>query len=512
MRTFARRAGLTAIICVLAAPAHAIAAQITGEKRIGDRTITLTVATSAFAAPTNVDVILPTGYDATPGKRWPVTYVTAGTMNNYNSFRTVVQGVELTKDYPSIIVSPDGNSGYWSDWYNGGAFGPPKYETFVIDELLPLIDARFRTIPGRGRRLIFGISMGGYGTMMLAARHPDLFSAAASLSGADDSNNPLLAGALSGSSTFDGGEVDAIYGPRATQEVRWRGHNPTDLAENLRDVDLQVRTADGTLNPGIGENPASADLVSCVVEGGVHMGSVSLHERLAAIGKAHLWRDYGPGCHTVPNFKREIRDTLAVFRRLLAAPAPADPETVDHRAIEPHVDISGWHVDADPARALEFLHIRAGRDGVTLTGSGRTAVRTPAWYRGLRRVDVDGTPVRPRRDGRLAFSVDLGAAHTVQQYTQGAPTDVTTRSVALAPHAVLRLAAARTRRGIRVCLRAIGGSVPRAVVTAGAVRRRWAVGAVRRCRTLPTRGATRVTVRGRDRFGHVADTVAAVRR
>ena len=46
---------------------------------------------------------------------------------------------------------------------------------------------------------------------------------------------------LSASPEFQGGQPDAIYGPRATQEIRWHGHNPTDLAANLRGLDLQVR-------------------------------------------------------------------------------------------------------------------------------------------------------------------------------------------------------------------------------------------------------------------------------
>jgi S-formylglutathione hydrolase FrmB len=511
MRAAAIALAMALTMTATAGPAQADPAKITGEQKIGDRTITLTIATDAFAAPTQVDVILPTGYDANPDKRWPVTYVTAGTMNNYNSFRTVVGGVKLSADYPSIIVSPDGNSGYWSDWYNSGAFGPPKYETFVIDQLLPLVDARLRTIADRAHRLILGISMGGYGAMMLAARHPDLFAAAASLSGAVDSNNPLLAGALSASSTFDGGAIDAINGPRSTEAVIWHGRNPTDLAENLRDLDLQVRTGNGTLNPAIGENVASADLPSCVVEGGVHMGSISFDARLTAIGKPHLWKDYGPGCHTVPNFKREITDTLTVFEQFLTLPHP-DPTTFDYRTIEPHVDIWGWHIDADPARALEFLRIQGTRDGVTLSGSGLTSVTTPAWYRGLKLVDVDGTPTATDSSGRLHFDVDLGPANTTQQYTDGATTTVTARKVALDQHAVVRLTNVhRTRRGLRFCVRALGGDIPRAAAAAGSARRRLAIGARTRCYTLPTHRASRVTVRGRDRFDHAVTATARQR-
>ncbi len=275
-------AGIAALFTAAVAfgAASASAQDIVSDQPIGDRVHVLTIRTDAFAAPTKVDVFLPTGYDADPARRWPVTYVTAGTMNNYDSFRKVLKGVDLTAKYPSLIVSPDGNSGYWSDWYNGGKLGPPAYETFVIKQLIPLIDGRYRTKDDRAHRLVTGVSMGGYGAAMFAARHPDLFAAVSSISGAVDSNLPYLAAAVSASSTFDGGDVDAIYGPRATQEVRWHGHNPTDLAENLRDVDVQVRTANGIPAPEIGENPLSADGVSCVIEQGVYRGSMSFHDRL----------------------------------------------------------------------------------------------------------------------------------------------------------------------------------------------------------------------------------------
>jgi S-formylglutathione hydrolase FrmB len=506
-------AAAVALVAALpGAAASAAAPRVVDEQRVSDRVLVLTIATDAFVAPTKVDVILPVGYDADPQRRWPVTYVTAGTMNNHDSFRRAGRGVELTADYPSIIVSPDGNSGYWSDWYNGGAHGPPMYETFVIDELIPLIDARLRTVPDRSQRLIFGISMGGYGATMYAARHPDLFAAAASISGAVNSNDPLLAGALSASSTFDGGAVDAIYGPRSSQEVRWRGHNPLDLAENLRDVDLQVRTANGTLNPGIGENPVSADLVSCAVEGGVYRGSIDFHRRLEAIGKPHAWKDYGAGCHTPANFKRQVIDTLAVFRRLLAAPPPA-PSSIEFKAIEPRFDVWGWRVEADPQRALETLHMRGNADAMAFTGSGRTTVTSPAVHRGLKRVDVDGVPTAVDREGRIRFSVDLGPAHRVQQYANGAATTFVTRKVAFAPHAVVRVASARrVRAGVRVCVRAIGGSVRRARISSGGRTIRVDIGGRTRCRVVRSRRSTRVTVSGRDRFGHAVRARATVKR
>jgi poly(hydroxyalkanoate) depolymerase family esterase len=100
---------------------------VTVAKRIGPRVIELTVKTPAFAQPTHVDVDLPVGYWAHPRKRWPVTYFLAGIMNTYASLNSVVDGVALTRHFPSIVVSPNGDSGWWSNWYNGGKGGVPEY-------------------------------------------------------------------------------------------------------------------------------------------------------------------------------------------------------------------------------------------------------------------------------------------------------------------------------------------------------------------------------------------------
>jgi S-formylglutathione hydrolase FrmB len=421
-----------ALLCAPVSAAHANDVQIVSEKRIAPRIVELTISTPAFTAPTKVHVDLPVGYDADPDRRWPTTYVLAGTMNSYSTFNSFVDGVKLTENYPSIVVSPNPDSGYWSDWYNGGAFGPPMYETFVIDQLMPLIDDHFRTIARRSQRAVLGISMGGYGSMMLAAHHPDLFVAAATLSGAVDSNLRANGAVLSISPTFQNEQPDAIYGPRATQEVRWHGHNPTDLANNLRSLDLQVRSANGVPNPGIGENPTTADTVSCIVEGGVYMASVDFHNELDSLRISHLWKDYGAGCHTVANFTRELADTFSVFKNVLADPPPA-PASFDYMSIKPSFDVWGWHIGADPKRALEFMQLdRVSKRGLTITGSGTTAVTTPPLFRGAKHVALKGATTgvaTPDSAGRIRFTVDLGLADSDQQYTPGATTTQTTRTV-----------------------------------------------------------------------------------
>lgn len=495
------------------AMASAESVSIIDEQKVSDRLLELTVETPAFTAPAKVHVFLPTGYDAAPTKKWPVTYFLAGTQNRYNSLANFLDGENLTKDFPSIIVSPDGKSGYWSDWYNGGSLGAPQYETYVVDHLIPLVDSRFRTIADRSSRAIFGISMGGYGSMSLAARNPEKFAAAATLSGAVDSNLPTIGGALSFSSAFDGGAIDAINGPRETEEVRWRSRNPVDLATNFKGMDVQVLTANGTLNPEIGEGASPNDQLSCVVETGVYEASTSLHDQLTAQKVDHLWKDYGAGCHTPQNFTREVLDTMARFEQKFADPVPT-PVNFNFRSIDPQFSIWGWQLTADPARALEFLSVERNGGEMTFSGSGSTRVVTPVIYRGLKKVDVNGKATKVAADGRLRFNVDLGPAHTVQQFRPEAAETLVTRKVTFKPHALITgMKAKRVRKGIRVCARTLGGNVPKAKFKVGKRSIQLKLKAKQTCRAVKTkRIPKRLTIQGRDRFGHAVKASVKVKR
>jgi endo-1,4-beta-xylanase len=79
-----------------------------------------------------------------------------------------------------IAVFPNGGMSWYRDHPDTGI----NVESMIIDELVPLIDASYRTLPQRESRVIAGYSMGGGGAVHLALKHPDLFSAAASWAGA----------------------------------------------------------------------------------------------------------------------------------------------------------------------------------------------------------------------------------------------------------------------------------------------------------------------------------------
>ena len=78
----------------------------------------------------------------------------------------------------AIVVAPDG----FSRWGGGQYLDSPVsggYETHLVHELVPEIDRRFRTRADRDGRAVGGKSSGGFGALVLAMRHPDVFSAVA---------------------------------------------------------------------------------------------------------------------------------------------------------------------------------------------------------------------------------------------------------------------------------------------------------------------------------------------
>jgi S-formylglutathione hydrolase FrmB len=73
-----------------------------------------------------------------------------------------------------IIVSPAGESGYWMDHFNGG----PRWGSYVMRDLIPYIDANYRTVPDRAFRAIGGNSMGAHGALQLALNNCGEFAIA----------------------------------------------------------------------------------------------------------------------------------------------------------------------------------------------------------------------------------------------------------------------------------------------------------------------------------------------
>jgi len=144
------------------------------------------IATAALPKPVEVLVVAPPSYASSPGRRYPVLYFLH---DGYGDGRTLArrgiaaQVLARMADgrLPEfLIVAPDAPGSWFSDSHDGKR----RYEEFLTGELPRAIQERYRVLPGKRARGITGISMGGYGAVKTALKHPGLYASVSSLSGA----------------------------------------------------------------------------------------------------------------------------------------------------------------------------------------------------------------------------------------------------------------------------------------------------------------------------------------
>lgn len=128
-------------------------------------------------------VILPADYDAPTSKtkRYSVVYLLHGLTGHYDNWAAKTKLTEYAAKYNYIIVTPEGNDGWYSD---SVSVLNDKYESYIIQELITEIDKNFRTFADRNHRVIAGLSMGGYGSLKFGLKYPEKFILIGSFSGA----------------------------------------------------------------------------------------------------------------------------------------------------------------------------------------------------------------------------------------------------------------------------------------------------------------------------------------
>ena len=145
----------------------------------------LTFSSKVINATVTYDILLPADYNDNKDRRYPVVYCFHGYGDDNTSWNgTYMKGeakitsLEAAGLEPMIYVFPCGWKTYWCDRYDGTL----SYMTMLATEFVPMIDATYRTIADRDHRATIGYSMGGFGAMVTAMKHPELFSMAAPLS------------------------------------------------------------------------------------------------------------------------------------------------------------------------------------------------------------------------------------------------------------------------------------------------------------------------------------------
>lgn len=356
---------------------------------------------------------------------------------------------------PIILVAPHGRTlaggfgpgpdidSFWTDWnpeYAAGGRQPqydtpaPRFEGFLLDELIPWVERTLPAIGGRSGRIVDGESLGGYGSYRLALTHPDRFASAGSISGAHNflfapGVDPVAVPVAGTGAPVAVAPVElpgiapagvpvaalpaqvqgfaaAFYalGDPATDQAYYRGNMPRDLALNARahDADgrqllhlramvndaVPRRSQDATDASGIALEtivlPMNAEMQAAFVGQGVD-STLLLH----------------PGLHSRPYRDPYLRDQL---EHHLAALAGADrrPERFDFRSISDDFRIWGWRFQVERS-VTEFLELReVGCDGFTVRGTGIVTVTVaPA--------------CRSRLHGPPVIVVDLGPSNAIDE-------------------------------------------------------------------------------------------------
>ncbi len=144
---------------------------------------TVLVRSAAMNKDIKTVVVRPVKYSKS--KRYPVLYLLHGFSGNYADW--IKKDTDLNRfadDDQVIIVCPDGN---FASWYmDSPEHKDLLYDTYLCKELVNWIDQHYTTINSREGRAITGLSMGGFGALHAAIKHPDIFGAVGSMSGGVD--------------------------------------------------------------------------------------------------------------------------------------------------------------------------------------------------------------------------------------------------------------------------------------------------------------------------------------
>src|SRR5262249_40609440 len=250
--------------------------------------------------------LLPPGYDADKTRRFPVLYFLHGLGDSeqtflrsgaWNNVQDLWQRRQLGE---FIIVTPAGGAGF----YINSKDGRQRYEDFFLREFMPAIEKRYRIRAARDSRGIAGISMGGYGALHIAFRHPELFGSVSAHSAALIERLPEVSSAGFRQSPL-ARILGGVFGS-PPDSAFWGRNSPLRLARSARLAGLHIYFDCGDQD-----------------DYGFEAGAAALHKLLAARGVAHEYHAY-PGGHSWSYFAEHLPASLEFQAKILGPQMNAD--------------------------------------------------------------------------------------------------------------------------------------------------------------------------------------------
>jgi diacylglycerol O-acyltransferase / trehalose O-mycolyltransferase len=288
------------------ASAERTGAWVVSTTHLDARLVELTVHSPAVGHDVGVRLLLPPGFDRYPHRKWPTLYLLHGCCDGDTGYRSWTDKTDveaLSAHAGVLIVMPEaGAAGFYSDWLSG-----PRWETFHLTELRRIVERDYRSGP---LRAVAGLSMGGFGALSYAARHPGFFRAAASFSGVA---HPTYQGARSTQVVLNiaaGTGVDplGLWGDPVANADVWAAHNPFDLARRLRGTQVYLSAGNGEAGPFDPPDSGVDGLEQLLGE-----QSVAVADQLRSNHVAVRTDFYGPGHHAWPYWERALHRSFPML-------------------------------------------------------------------------------------------------------------------------------------------------------------------------------------------------------
>jgi S-formylglutathione hydrolase FrmB len=184
-------------------------------------------------------IVLPPAFDTDKTRHFPIVYYFHGLGDNEQFF--LHSGAwNLTEDLRErgeindfLIATPDADASF----YINSRDGKERHEDFLLHEFFPFIEKRYRVAPGREHRAVAGISMGGYGALHLAFRHPQLFVCVSAHSAALIEKLPVFLGPTPNSPRSR--VLGSIFG-NPPDDAFWQRNSPITLARTANLSGLKI--------------------------------------------------------------------------------------------------------------------------------------------------------------------------------------------------------------------------------------------------------------------------------
>ena len=255
---------------------------------------TLQIASAAMSKTYKAAVVLPNSYSK--GKTaFPVMYLLHGAYGHFSDWlkntpnKKLVQN--LSDQYNLIIVMPEGET--FSFYLDSPVNKESQFETFITQEVIQKVDKTYRTISNRNGRVITGLSMGGHGALYLSTRHPDLFCAAGSMSGAVDMGTMLNRE----SSAQVVKLMQPVFGDKSDSSEMYAQHAVMGMLDKIKANKLPL-------------------VIDCGVDDFLIEPNRELHRRLVYNKVEHDYTER-PGAHTWDYWENSLPYHVLFFNKIL---------------------------------------------------------------------------------------------------------------------------------------------------------------------------------------------------